>query len=79
MGEVSESEGVAAQGFQSPVDRFGGPVGGVVVKEGQDVGSASPQGAAELDDLLQPAGTPRRRESINLVIARLPRRRLGSA
>jgi hypothetical protein len=54
VGEVSESERVAAQGFQSAVDRLGGSVGGVVVKEGQDVGAASPQGAAELGELLQP-------------------------
>jgi hypothetical protein len=59
VGEVSESEGVAAQG--------------------QDVGAAAPQGAAELGDFLQPADTARRIESISLVIACLPRRRFESA
>ncbi len=35
--EVSESKGVAAQGFQAAVDGFGGSVGGVVIEERQDV------------------------------------------
>ena len=56
MGEVSESEGVAAQGFQASVDGFGGPVGGVVVEERQDVGAAALQGAAQLGDLLESGG-----------------------
>ena len=54
MGEVAESEYVAAQCFEMPVDGFGGVVGGVVVEEGQDVVAAAPQGTAELGDLLQP-------------------------
>ena len=41
MGEVSESEGVAAQGFQAAVDGFGGAVGGVVVEVGQHIGAAN--------------------------------------
>jgi hypothetical protein len=44
--EVSESERVAAQGFQAAVDGFGRPVGGVVVKERQDVVTSACQGAA---------------------------------
>jgi hypothetical protein len=56
VGEVAESEGVAAQRFQPAVDRFGGAVGGVVVEERQNVGAAALQGAPELSDLLQPGG-----------------------
>ena len=47
MGEVAESEGVAAEGFQPSVDGFGGAVGGVVVEVGQDVVTAPVQGPAE--------------------------------
>jgi hypothetical protein len=56
VGEVAESEGVAAQGFQSSVDGFGGAVGGVVVEEREDVVAAAPQGAAELGDLFESCG-----------------------
>ena len=54
MGEVSESEGVASQGFQAAVDGFGGSVGGVVLEERQHVGAAPPQGVAQLCQFVQP-------------------------
>ena len=56
MGEVAESEGVSAQGFQAAVDGFGGAVGGVVVEVGQHVGAAAVQGAAELGQFFQSGG-----------------------
>ena len=45
MGEVAESEGVSAEGFEAPVNGFGRAVGGVVVEVGR---AAAVQGAAEL-------------------------------
>jgi hypothetical protein len=72
VGELAESEGVSAEGFEASVDGFGGSVGGVVVEERHDVIAAAPQGAAELGDLVEPAATPRRIESITAVIARFP-------
>ena len=57
MGEVSESEGVAGQGFQTAVAGFGGAVGGVVIGEGQYV-VAAPTGAPELGDPLQACRCP---------------------
>jgi len=56
VGEVSESEGVAAECFQAAVDGLGRAVGGVVVEVGQYVGAAPPQGAAELGQFLQNRG-----------------------
>ena len=74
MGEIAESQGVAAQCFQSAVDGFGRPVGGVVIEEGQDVCAAAPQGAAQLCQFLE-HGRLRRSESMVAVIMVLPRRR----
>ena len=52
MGEVAESQGDAAEVFESAVDGLGGPVGGAgVVEVGQDVGSTCGQGVAQCDDL----------------------------
>ena len=48
VGEVSESEGVAPQGFQAAVDGFSEAVGRVVVEVGEHVGAAAPQGESEL-------------------------------
>ena len=56
MGEVSESEGVAAEGFEAAVDGFGGAVGGVVVEVGQYVGAAPMEGAAELGEFFECGG-----------------------
>ena len=56
MGQISESERVAAQGFQAAVDRFGGSVGGVVVEERQHVVAAAVQGAAELGEFFEGLG-----------------------
>ena len=55
-GEVYESEGVAAQGFQAAVDGFGGSVGSVVIEVGQYVGVAAPQGTAQLCQFLDGGG-----------------------
>ena len=78
MGEVAESEDVCAQCFEASVDAFAGCVGRVVIEEGQGVVASAPQGAAELGDLPQSGGTPRRIEPISAIIARLLRRRLAS-
>lgn len=56
MGEVSESESVAAQSFWHSVDGFGGSVGGVVIEERQYVVAAAPQGAAQLCQFLEYGG-----------------------
>src|SRR6185436_20630880 len=56
VGEVAESQGVAAEGFEAAVDGFGGSVGGVVVEVGQHVGAAPMQGASELGQFLQAWG-----------------------
>jgi hypothetical protein len=77
VGEVSESEGVAAQCFQAAVDCFGGAVGGVVVEERKDV-VAAPSNAASWAISSSPAGT-RRIDSITAARVRFPRRRFGSA
>ena len=61
MGEVAESEGVSAKGFEAPVNGFGRAVGGVVVEVGR---AAAVQGAAELGLSSNPAGRPRRRASM---------------
>ena len=42
VGEVTESKGVPAECFESAVYGLGGAVGGMVVKERQDVGAAAP-------------------------------------
>jgi hypothetical protein len=46
VGEVAESEGVSAQGFQAAVDGVGGAVGGVAVEVGRHIVAAPVQGAA---------------------------------
>jgi hypothetical protein len=79
VGEVAESEGVAAQGFQAPVDGFGGAVGGVVVEEGRISSRRRDKVRPSWAISSNPAGTPRRMEAISLVIAFLPRGRFGSA
>ena len=56
-GEVSESQGDAAQVFQAAVDCFGGAVGGTgVVEVGQDILAAADQGPGQCLDLLQAVG-----------------------
>ena len=55
VGEVSESQGDAAQVLEASVDCFGGAVGGAgVVEVGQDVGAPLGQGPGRRPDLLQP-------------------------
>jgi len=56
VGQIPESKGVAAQGFEAAVDGFGGAVGGVVVEVGQYVGVAAPQGAAQLGQFFEDGG-----------------------
>ena len=81
VGEVSESQGDAAQVLEASVDRFGGAVGGAgMIEVGQDIGAPLGQGPGRLGDLLQPVGDGLPQGADEPLHQELPRARvLGAA